>query len=187
MRQVVIKGDEYKIWDDTYNDPKYKNPPKNPPFKYDPLYKVEDSEEPDDGDEFVFCDGKPIVTSGEAFAKTKKEEYSREWEEKEEPDKTKDKDKNKGKTTTTKDDNKPKKIVPGAKKEDKKNTEEVTVKPTSAADFVFADGEPFATHEGGVIGEGGSYAEIDGEIKQTDKTEVSGKFTKNNSNLFIDG
>ena len=93
MKQAAVKGDKYEIWKDTYSDPDKQNPP--PPVPLDPedpekytyppsvgdVDKVGPAKDmPDTGDEFVFCEGKPVIFSGYVFSKLKKETYERHWE-----------------------------------------------------------------------------------------------------------
>lgn len=175
MKQVAVKGDIYVIWEDTYSspdtqDPAPPNPPDpkdpkkyhKPPPPYDPIYKIiGPTDLPDTGEEFVFCNGKPVVVVGYEFSKLKKETYRREWEI---------------------DDNGY--LLP--KKEEKKSTEEVNVKAVDGTDFVFADGIPLSCREGGVSAHGDSYAVIDGKLVQTGSTDASGQFTECFGHVYVE-
>ena len=175
MKQVAVKGDEYEIWADTYSAPETQNPPKpdppdpedpdkySSPPAYDPIYKISKPQDlPDDGSEYVFCQGKPVVIVGYEFSKMTKETYRREWELDEETGHIK------------------------GKKEEKKSTDEVHVKAVDGNDFVFAGGIPFSCIEGGVQANGVTMAIIDGKLQPAGATSATGKFTKCKGHVYID-
>ena len=174
MKQVAVKGDEYEIWQDTYRDPDKQNPPPpDPPDPEDPekypyppsvgdVDKVGPAVDmPDIGDEFVFCNGKPVVYVGYVFSKLKKETYNRHWD--------------------LDDDGHIKE-----KKEDKKDSVTVEVKAVDGSDFVFIDDIPVSCREGGVEASGESFAVIDGKLEKVGETEATGQFTKCYGNVYVE-
>ena len=175
MKQVAVKGDEYEIWEDSYNDPDKKDPP--PPDPLDPedpekypsppsvgsVDKVGPAQDaPDTGEEFVFCEGKPVVFVGYTFSKLKKETYTRYWKIDEET----------GHITS--------------KVEDKESQVEVDVQAVDGSDFVFIDDVPVSCREGGVSAKGDSYAMIDGKLEKVGETEATGQFTECKGHVYVE-
>ena len=196
MKQIAVKGDVYHVWDDTYKDPTKKVPPKPDPVDpsdpdkyttapfYDPLFDVNEYDKADTGEEFVYCNGKPVVTVGYHFSILRKDTYRREWE--------LDKDGHLKGTSPNPEDKKHEdkdgNIIPpytpgprvgnGTYKDKKKSTEEVDIWAVDGVDFVFIDDVPISCMDGGVEGGGDKWAIIDGKKQKVDTLTVSGEFTE---------
>ena len=175
MRQVVIKGDDYELegdeFTDSYNDPAKKIKP--PSGVYDPLVAITKTPSPDTGEEFVFCQGKPVVTVGYVFSNLKRDIYKREWPPEDEE--------NSGSSGSSSG---------GAKKEDnykdeKKDSDTLGVTAIGACDFVFIDGVPLCIKEEGASASGKKTAVIDGQIEVVGEITGEGKFIQNNGHVYV--
>lgn len=208
MKQAAVKGDIYLVWEDTYKDPAKKTPPPPDPLDpsdpekyteapyYDPLYDVTETDAPDTGDEFVFCEGKPVVVINYVFSLLKKDTYRREWkiddeghlvtDKEEEYQKAKKKEEEKKEKDPSYEPKPIKKTGTPVYNDQKKDSISVDIEANDGVPYVFADGIPIACIEGGVVGPGKSYAMIDGELVITGEASVEGEFTQCFGNIYFD-
>jgi len=208
MRQIAVKGDEYLIWEDTYKDPSKQIPPPPDPLDpedpekyteapfYDPLYKVDETDTPDTGDEFVFCQGKPVCYVGYVFSTVKKETYRRQWSIDEEGHLVTDQEEEYKKAKKAEEEKaekdpsyEPKDIKKGGTpvyKDQKKDMVSAGIVAVDGIDYVYIDGVPMSCMNGGVSGTAQSSAVIDGKVVPTSSEEVEGEFTKCYGHVYFD-
>jgi hypothetical protein len=156
MKQVALKGDKYKIWENTYDEPYPEKPDTATVFKVS-----EPQDLPDTGEELAFCNGKPVVFVGYEFSKMKKDTYFRGWEYNEDGEIT-------------------------GPKEEKTGTDEVKVQGKDGSTFVFVDGQPMILKDGGVEAKGDKWAMIDGKLEKVGSTQASGQFTECTSHIYVE-
>ena len=192
MKQIAVKGDDYDFYGeefiDTYSDPEKKKPPKpDPPDPEDPdkyseppfweLISIKKENAADTGEEFVFCEGKPVVVVGYIFSKLTQKKIKRRWELDEYghlkgyPKPKKDKD---GKLVPVK----PKTPFYGTPIDDVQDTNVYDVQAVDGTDFVFADGIPFSCINEGVIGGSVKVMYKNGEKIVIGSAEQEGEFVE---------
>ena len=164
MKHAIVKGDDYEMtgpeFKENYDDPETKKRPASGDSR-EGIIKITKSNAPDTGDEFVFCNGKPVVVAGYVFSKLTREEYKREWSPKEEPEPGQ---------------------PPKPDKDDDKYSEELQssdvydITAPNALDFVFIDGVPVCC-EDKVSASSKKEVVIDGKVEEAGEKTGDGVFT----------
>jgi len=169
MKQIAIQYDDYDLgpaYEDTASKPEYNDPPPDIPpdiYTHAPSFDVAAVNKtplPLSGDEFVFCEGKPVLVVGEVFSKLTVEKSHRKWE--------------------LEDGHL------GSKSEEALSYQELEVKVSGGSSYVFVDEIPVGFKEGGVSGKGDNWVYRDGVKEKAGTAQASGKFTDCKAHVFVD-
>ena len=202
MKRVAVKGDVYEIWPNDKNTQEKLTPPPPDPlnpsdperYSYDPFYPavsgVVETNKANTGEEFVFCQGKPVIFSGYAFSMCKRDLYFRKWKRIEEGEEAgylqgtrKDPD---DQYKTIPPDIPGKRIGKPSPQDEKKSEDNVDVWATGGSDFVYIDGQPMSCLESGVNCAGTKWAIVEGKLEPVGSVKEPGQFIKGYGHVYTE-